>query len=132
MAKPLALTKREQLLRIKAEYRAAHDNQPVSARDMAEWAVAEGRYKLPPYTATRKCAEELADAMRLEFATDLKGRRVRVNHSWNDAQRTLWDHYRTISPENFELVIAQKRNGVVAASPWTRSSAPRASAACSA
>src|SRR5712691_10426766 len=75
---PMAMTKREQLLRIKDEYRATHGNQPASAREMADWAVAQGHYELPVYATARKCAEELADVMRLEYMTVEGGRRVRT------------------------------------------------------
>jgi hypothetical protein len=109
----LAMTKHEQLIRLKDEYRAAHDNAPASPRDIADWAVKEGMYDLAPHAAERRCAQELADAMRTEFMTVDGGRRVRVMHAWASPQGNLWDDIRTISRENLEISLAQKRNGIV-------------------
>lgn len=53
----LRMTKRDQLLRIRDEYRTAHDNTPATAREMADWAVANGKYRLPVHLTERKCAE---------------------------------------------------------------------------
>ena len=109
----MAMTKREQLLRIRDEYRAAHNNEPASSREMADWAVANGKYKLPSHAVERRCAEELSDAMRLDFMTVPGGRRVRTMHAWPTKQETLWDHIRTITPEKMRLSVAFQRNGVV-------------------
>jgi len=110
----MSMTKREQLLRIRDEYRAAHDNAPATSREMADWAVANGKYKLPTHATERRCAEELADAMRLDLMTVDGGRRVRTMHAWPASnQRTLWDHITTISRPNMELSVAGKRNGIL-------------------
>jgi hypothetical protein len=106
------MSKREQLLRIKNKYREAHGCEPASAREMADWAVAEGMYKLRPYAAEAQLAAELADAMRVEYITDDHGRRVRVNHAIPKAQGSLWDEIRTISRPDMKLSVAQKRIGI--------------------
>lgn len=110
----MPMTKREQLLRIRDEYRAAHDNEPATSREMADWAVENGKYKLPTHATERRCAEELAEAMRMDLMTVEGGRRVRTMHAWPaTSQRTLWDHITTISRPNMQLSVAQKRNGIV-------------------
>jgi hypothetical protein len=109
----MAMTKREQLLRIRDGYRAAHNNEPASAREMADWAVAQEMYKLPVFATARRCAEELADVMRQDHMMVDGGRRVRTMHSWTSEQRTLWDHIRTITRDNMKLSMALKRNGMV-------------------
>jgi hypothetical protein len=109
----MPMTKREQLLRIRDEYRADHNNAPATAREMADWAVDEGKYRLHHAAANRKCAEELAEAMRLDLFTS-GGRRIRAMHSFTkDKQVGLWDHIRTISPDNMAVSVALRRNGVV-------------------
>lgn len=110
----MSMTKREQLLRIRDEYRATHDNAPATSREMGDWAVANGKYKLPTHATESRCAEELAEAMRLDLMTVEGGRRVRVMHAWPASnQRTLWDHVTTITRPNMQLSVAQKRNGIV-------------------
>jgi len=109
----MRMTKKEMLLRIRDEYRAEHENAPATAREMSEWAVSTGRYKLPPHATERKCAEELADAMAMDMMTVLGGRRVRTMHTWRSEQRNLWDHIDTISIPDFELSMAYQRNGAL-------------------
>ena len=109
----MAMTKRQQLLRIRDEYRKSHNNEPASAREMADWAVTEGMYKLAQYATEQRCAEELADVMRQEHMTVEGHRRVRTMHSWSSEQRKLWDHIQTISRENMKLSVALKRKGIV-------------------
>jgi len=105
------MTKREQLLRIKDAYRTEHGNLPATSREMADWAVATGRYKLPPFATERRCAEELSDAMALEMMSVSEGRRVRTMHTWRDEkQGNLWDHIHTITLPNFQLSLAFQRN----------------------
>jgi hypothetical protein len=107
------MTKKQQLLRLRDAFRNAHDNKPATAREMADWAVENGLYKLPIYATERKCAEELADALRQEYMTVSGGRRVRTMHAWTDQQRQLWDHIDTISRPNMKMALALKRNGIV-------------------
>lgn len=111
----MAMTKREQLLRIKDEYRATHGFEAASSRAMAEWAVKEDKYKLPEFATVAKCAEELAEAMRTEYMEDERGHRVRVMHSAPSAQGRLWDwdHIETASREFMEASAAQRRSGIV-------------------
>ncbi len=47
---------------------------------MADWAIRTGKWQLPDSAAVKQCAEDLSRAMREEFVTDRKGRRVRVKH----------------------------------------------------
>lgn len=109
----MAMTKHEQLLRIRDEYRKANGDVPATSREMADWAVKQGKYKLPEYAAAAKCAEELSEAMRTDFTMDAHGNRVRVMHAATRPQGTLWDHIATASREHMELSTAQRRNGIV-------------------
>jgi hypothetical protein len=108
----MAISKHEQLLRIKADYRKAHNNAPATARDIADWAVREGMYKLKPNAAERQLASELADAFRIQYMDDGHGHRVRVNHSVQKPQGSLWDEIQTISRDDMKLSVAQKRTGM--------------------
>jgi hypothetical protein len=69
-----------QLQRIVREYRLSGQPWPASSRAMAAWAMETKRWALPPSAALKKCAEDLSRAMRDEFMTDQKGRRVRTKH----------------------------------------------------
>lgn len=69
-----------QMQKIVRDYRAAGHVWPASSRTMAEWAIRVGKWALPASAAVNQCAEDLSKAMREEFMTDKKGRRVRVKH----------------------------------------------------
>lgn len=106
-----------QMQRIVREYRRSGRPWPASSRTMAEWAIATGRWKLPESAAVNRCAEDLSRAMREEYMTDPKGRRVRVKHPVttrkNGEQTVLWDDIRTAPRAHMELAFAQRRNQIV-------------------
>lgn len=110
----LTKSKHDQLLAIKDAYLMEHGLGPISPRAMAEWAVSKKMYALPAFAAVRRCAEELAEAMRTHYLTDEHGHRVRVMHPATDRQGTLWDDIRTASREHMEVSVAQRRDGIVA------------------
>ncbi len=70
----------KQMQKIVAEYRLAGEPWPASSKTMAAWALRTGRWELPESAALNKCAEDLSRAMREEYITDQKGRRVRLKH----------------------------------------------------
>ena len=106
-----------QMQRIVRDYRAAGHTWPASSKTMAAWAIASGRWKLPDSAALNRCAEDLSRAMREEFMTDRKGRRVRVKHpvvTRKGAEQTvLWDDLRTAPRNHMEVAFAQRRNQIV-------------------
>lgn len=97
------MTKTEQLIRIKNEFRATHDNAPASARSILDWAIETGRYVLDMGKAKRAAAEELAAALRSEHATDAHGNEIRVNLAFSTDQGWLWDQRETISRSHMEI-----------------------------
>lgn len=106
-----------QMQTIVEDYRAAGEPWPATALAMADWAVRTGRWKLPGTYAVKKCAEDLADAMREEYVTDKKGRRVRVKHAArvyrNGEQFVLWHDMRDATRAQMEVSFQQRRQQVV-------------------
>src|SRR5467141_1291897 len=70
----------KQMQRIVDEYRLSGEPWPASAKAMADWAIITGRWELPAAAIRRRCADDIAAAMREEYMTDRKGRRVRLLH----------------------------------------------------
>ncbi len=105
----MAMTKNDQLLRIKNEYRRAHNNAPAKPREMMEWAVKAGLFKIDIGQAFARAAEELAAAMRSETTKDSHGNDIRVNLAFETEQGWLWDERHTISREHFELNVGASR-----------------------
>lgn len=108
-----AMTKIQQLLRIKNDYRAAHDNAPASARTMLDWAIDTGRYQLDLSKARARAVEDLADAMRSEKTRDAHGREIHVNVAFETEQGWLWDQRDTIGRKHVELHATRGRRMVV-------------------
>lgn len=108
----MGMTKREQYIRIKNEYRKEHENAPASTRTMLDWAIRVGLYAIDQSAALRKNAEEFADVLRTETVKDDDGQEVRVNHAYGTEQGHFWDDYRTIAHQNMVLSVAQMRNRI--------------------
>ena len=80
---------------------------------MAEWAMNAGLYKPHPQAAVRQCAKEIARALREEYYTDEKNRRVRTKHAVRWGQTVLWDDIRTAPREHMQIAFQQRRERIV-------------------
>jgi hypothetical protein len=109
-------TLNEQLLKIVDDYRAAGEPWPASREQIAEWAVANDRYKLTRGMAVSQCAERISRAMGLEHVRDKKGRSIRKYYAARvreDGQLVMkWDDWNTERPF-MEMAAANRRNQVL-------------------
>ena len=107
----------EQLQKIWAAFERAGNSNPVSAHDVAEWAVREGLWQPKPSDVVRQCATDLADALRQEYITDEQGRRVRAKHAARMKRRgeqlVLWADIRSAPRKHMELAFKQRRQQIV-------------------
>ena len=71
------MTKVKELQDIYHEWAELHPGQDLDMRQVAAWAIAEKRWRPPPYDLTKACAKELSVAAREEYYTDPQGREVR-------------------------------------------------------
>jgi hypothetical protein len=103
----MAMTKEQQLIRIKNEWRAAHGNAYAPLRTMLEWAHEQGKWKLDVNKAWARAVDEFADALRGEMTKDSQGREIRVNLPFLDPQTELWqwDQRDTISHGHMQLRV---------------------------
>jgi hypothetical protein len=110
------ITKKEQLQKIVKEYREAGQSWPATTEEIAQWAVVVGKYDLTAPTLVRHCARELAQAMRDEYITDPKGRRVRAKHPAKvevDGQlQMVWDDIRTAPRQHMQLAFRLRRRRI--------------------
>lgn len=106
-----------QLQAIVRKYRLAGMTWPASSNAIADWAMPKGLWHPHPSAARRQCARELARAMRQDYITDAKGRRVRAMHAVtrreSDRQTFLWDDVRTAPREHMALAFMQRRERIV-------------------
>ncbi|MBN9434828.1 MAG: hypothetical protein J0I45_20555 [Bosea sp.] len=107
----------KQMQKIVEDYRLSGETWPASTKTIAAWAITTERWVLPDSAAVRKCAEDLASAMREEYTTDHNGRRVRLLHPAtvyrNGEQMVLWDDIRTAPRKHMQLSFQQRRQGIV-------------------
>ena len=107
----------KQLQTIVKEYQRSGQEWPASTADIAEWAVRNNKYDLRTPTIERVVRRELAKAMREEYITDQKGRRVRAKHpaKIKRGRETLmlWDDIRTASRNHMEMSFTHRRNHIV-------------------
>lgn len=111
----MSLLKQHQ--RIVREYRKSGQPWPATSKEIAEWAIANGKWQLQPAAVLKRCAEEMAAAMREEYFTDYKGRRVRLFHPARVQRQgelfTEWDDIRTASRSHMQMSFQQHRRKIV-------------------
>lgn len=110
-------TYKKQMQRIVDEYRCTDQPWPAAEKDIAGWAIATGRWEMPADAIRRRCAEDVAAAMREEYTTDKKGRRVRLLHPaplLGASEPTLvWDDIRTAPCGHMQMSFQHRRQGIV-------------------
>lgn len=103
--------------KIVSDYRAAKQPWPAAAKAIAAWAIQAGLWDMPPSAVLNKCAEDLAQAMREEYFTDRKGRRVRLLHPAKVKRQgemfTEWDDIRTAPRSHMQMSFQQRRKSIV-------------------
>lgn len=108
---------KKQLQKIVKEYRQSGQEWPASSADIARWDLKNKKYDLRTPTIERIVRRELAQAMREEYITDSKGRRVRAKHpakiKRNGEQITIWDDIRTAPRIHMEMAFTNRRNHIV-------------------
>jgi hypothetical protein len=110
-------TYNEQMQGIANRYLEETGAQRVTARTIAAWAISNGLWQPQPAALIRQCAEELARAMREEYITDPKGRRVRVKHvalvGQDGEQIPMWADMRNTTPEHMKGAFRLRRQQIV-------------------
>lgn len=111
----MSLLKQNQ--RIVREYRRAGQPWPATAKEMAEWAIQNGKWQMQPSAIVKRCAEDMAEAMREEYYTDDNGRRVRLYHPARIKKQgelfTEWDDIRSASRSHMQMSFQQHRRKIV-------------------
>ncbi len=106
-----------QLQRTWHEYERTHGAVPATTRDAVQWGVRNGLIELPEADPFAKLAEDMAKALREEYATDAKGRRYRVNHAVRinkaGVQYTFWAMLKDAPREHMQKAFIQRREQIV-------------------
>ncbi|MEJ0094972.1 MAG: hypothetical protein WDN46_16575 [Methylocella sp.] len=108
---------KENLQHIWHAYEREHGAVPATLRDAVQWGVREGLIALPETDPYAKLAEDMATALREEYATDAKGRRYRVNHAVRvtkaGVQFTFWAMMKDAPRQHMQKAFIQRREQIV-------------------
>jgi hypothetical protein len=110
-------TKNEMLQRAWHLFERANGDLPASARAASIWAVNNGLISLPEVDPYDVLADEMARALREEYAKDNEGRRYRVNHAVRVTRRgvqyTMWAMLQSAPRAHMQRAFIQRREQVV-------------------
>ena len=118
----LKRTKPEQMQDVVNDYIDSGQPWPADKKTIATWAVRNKKWLPQPQTLINRCAQDLAEAMRMEKEVDPQGRTVRAKHcaiitekdeEGNKVQKRLWFDRETATPELMRLSLQQRRRGIL-------------------
>jgi len=122
MSVAIRKTKAQQLQDIVNDYIDSGQPWPADRKTIAAWAVRNKKWHQQETSLVDQCAQDLANAMRLEMEVDPQGRTVRAKHcasiqEKDDAgkvvQRRLWFDRETATPELMQISLQQRRKNVL-------------------
>ena len=111
-------TKTEFLQDIINEYQKVTGDIRIKMKEVAAWAIKNGKWQASHRNAIKQCAHELARAASVEYYTDPQGRRVRkkhavkqeiVNEEGEQKQLVFWADIETAPPDHMKLSLQQRR-----------------------
>jgi hypothetical protein len=120
--KTAAKSYNESLQTFKEMYRASGELWPADIRTIAGWVIQRGLWKPSSRSAVSILARDLGQALRVEYMTDVQGRRIRKMHArklseelpdGKYVQKTLWDDITTAEPEHMHISFQQRRKMVL-------------------
>jgi hypothetical protein len=110
-------TYKEQLQRVWRSFNAERGTDPATARDAVAWGVERGLIVAPEVDPLAKLSEDMASALREEYATDKSGRRYRVNHAVRETkggvQYTFWAIMEAAPRQHMQKAFIQRREQIV-------------------
>jgi len=108
----------EQMQKIFEEWEMDGNPVPASTAEVSEWAIRTGRWSMRPEDMIKRCAEDMANALRQKYKTDETGKRVRTLHAAkvrdkSGKQLTLWANIDSAPRTHIEAAFAQRRRQIV-------------------
>ena len=110
-------TYRQQLQHVWHQYIKEHGVEPSTLRDALEWGVGKGLVEVPEVDPLAKLVDDMATALREEYAVDGAGRRYRVNHAVRvtrgGVQYTFWAMMPDAPRAFMQKAFIQRREQIV-------------------
>ena len=119
MARNAGRSYAEQWQAIANDYFTGTARHTATSREIAAWAIKHGKWKPSPMLLLNKATEDVARAMREEYAIDPQGRRARVKHAArvvkDGVHQVLWADFRdpAVPRGHVELALKQRRGQIV-------------------
>lgn len=111
------MTYKEKLRRVWHLYEREHRAIPATMREALQWGIAEKMIDVPEVDPLTKLAEDMAAAVREEYAVDAQGRRYRVNDAVKitrgGIQYTFWAIMKDAPREHMQRAFIQRRRQIV-------------------
>src|SRR5947208_374593 len=115
--RPITMSYMDQVREFANEYMGQRVGEPVTAREIAAWAIDNRRWAPGRGQLIDQCADLVARALREEYFTDKQGRRPRAKHAvrvkLGTKQLSLWVDMRQTSRELMELSLQQRRQQIL-------------------
>ena len=106
----------KQMQQIVQEYRISGQPWPATAKEIAAWAISNGKWMMPATAVLNRCSQDVAEAMGEIYST-VNGRRTRVLHPATHQRQgvlcTVWDDLRTAPRKHMALSFQQHRRKIV-------------------
>jgi len=103
---------KRQMQKIVSDYEEATGRNRYTASEVARWAIENNLWDAPATLLIRRCADDLAKALREEYTTDPQGRRSRTKHvalvEKDGEQIPIWADMRR-APRNHMMSAFQLR-----------------------
>ena len=110
-------TYKEQLRRVWHGYEEETGSVPSTLQDALRWGISKGMIEVAPADPLAKLAEDMAAALREEYAVDAYGRRYRVNHAVKitkgGVQYTFWAIMKDAPRAHMQKAFIQRREQIV-------------------
>jgi hypothetical protein len=107
----------EALQKLADEYFSQANSTTATTKEIAVWALRNGKWDAPEDLVLRKCREDFARALREQYIEDARGNPVRAKHvariKRGDEQLYLWADIRRAPREHMEIAFQQQRRQIV-------------------
>lgn len=112
----IVASKKKQLQQIVRRFVEATGKKTYSSREVARWAIDNKVWEATQDVLVRRCADEISQALREEYTTDQKGRKVRTKHvalvKDGAEQIAMWADMRTATRTHMRLAFQQRRRSI--------------------
>lgn len=98
-------------------YQDEHGGVPETPYKVIEWAISQRLVRPPEIDPVAILADNMARALREEYATDVSGRRYRRNHAVrvtrNSVQFSLWAEIENAPHDHMTKAFSQRRRQII-------------------